>query len=308
MTSADTATISLVGIALFTIFGPSPFLTNAFAQSNSVESSMSYNSSYKVTAADVTIPVTIEAENHVYQAGDEVRVTGFVWIELVNRIDTLDLITLEAKDGQGNIIARENATIGSDGKYSTSFRLLEGASSGTYTVQARIELEADALGLVEAITSAALQSSTEFVVADPAEHKIMADNQEFNVVIASNSGINEVTLNQEDKKLSFLVEGSDGTTGVTEISIPKAMLSGDMTVLIDQNIAIEDDVLLKLDTATETVFEINYKHSIHIVEVAGTNVVPEFPLAIVIMAITIGAMIVVSTVAKRGGNWNVSGR
>lgn len=307
--TADTTTIALVGIALFTILGPSAFFINAFAQSDStnlgVESNMNYNSSYEVAAADVTAPVTIEAENHVYYPGDDVRVTGFVWIEIVNRIDTLDVITLEAKDGQGNIIARENATIVSDGKYTTSFALLDGASSGTYTVQARIELEADALGLVQAITSAALQSSTEFVVAEPTEHKITADNREFDVVIASNSGINEVTLNQEDKKLSFLVEGNDGTTGVTEIRIPKAMLSGDMTVLIDQNIAIEDDVLLKSDTATETVFEINYKHSIHRVEVAGTNVVPEFPVAIVIMAVTIGAMIVVSTLAKRRGNWTI---
>jgi hypothetical protein len=106
-----------------------------------------------------------------------------------------------------------------------------------------------------------------------------------------------------------MVEGNDGTTGVTEIRIPKAMLSGDMTVLIDQNIAVEDDVLLKSDTATETVLEINYKHSIHRVEVAGTNVVPEFPVAIVIMAITIGTMIVVSTLAKQRGNWSIlSGR
>jgi len=310
---ADTTKIALLGIAMFTILGPSTFLTSAFAQSDSmnlgVESNMSYNSSYKVAPADVTTPITIEAENHVYYPGDDVRVTGFVWIELVNRIDALDVITLEAKDGQGNIIARENATIGSDGKYTTSFTLLDSASSGTYTAQARVELEADALGLVEAITSATLQSSREFVVAEPIEHKITADNKEFDVVIASNSGINEVTLNQADKKLSFLVEDNDGTTGVTEIRIPKAMLSGDMTVLIDQNIAIEDDVLLKSDTATETTFEINYEHSIHRVEIAGTNVVPEFPVAIVIMATTIGAMIAVSTLAKRGGNWSIlSGR
>ncbi len=305
MTSADPANISLVGIALFAIFSPGAFLINAFAQSDSidlgVESSTRYSTSYEVIAADVTSPVTIEAENHVYYPGDDVTVTGFVWIELVNRIDALDVLTLEAKDGQGNVIARENATIGSDGKYTTSFALLDSATSGTYSVQSRIELEADALGLVQAITSAALQSSAEIVVAVPTEHKIMAENQEFDVMIASNSGINEVNLNKEDKKLSFLVEGSDGTTGVTEIRIPKAMLSGDMTVLIDQNIAIEDDVLLKSDTATETVFEINYKHSIHRVEIAGTNVVPEFPVAIVIAAVTIGAMIGVSTLAKRRG-------
>lgn len=293
------------GIIVILLFVPMSLFTEVLAQSNTdtqAESTTGYKTSYQVAPADVVSPLTVQVESHVYSSGDQVKVMGMVWLELVERIDAIDIVKIEAKDGQGNVIARENTTVGNDGTYTTTFALLDGANTGTYTIQARIEVEADALGLVSAITSAALQSSIEFAVAEPVEHSITAENQEFVVSIASNSGISEVQLNQEEKKLSFFAEGNTGTTGVTEIKIPKSLLSGDMTVLIDQNIAVEDDILLKSDTDVETTLEINYKHSIHRVEVAGTNVVPEFPLAILIMAAAIGTISVASTVLRLRGN------
>jgi hypothetical protein len=287
------------------LFIPVSLFAEVFAQSDAgtqAESAAGYRTSYQVASADVASPLTVQVENHVYSPGDDVKVMGLVWLELIERIDAIDIVKVEAKDGQGNVIARENTTVGNDGSYAATFALLDGASTGTYTIQARIEVEADALGLVNAITSAALQSSIEFAVAEPVEHNITTENQEFVVSIASNSGISEVQLNREDKKLSFFAEGNTGTTGMTEIKIPKSLLSGDMTVLIDQNIAAEDDVLLKSDTGAETTLEINYKHSIHRVEVAGTNVVPEFPLAILIMAAAIGTIAVASTVLRLRGS------
>ena len=289
--------------ALLIILIPGIFLTDAFAQSDpdeiGAESEANYKMTYDVAIPDVTSPVTLEVEHHVYSPGDEVKIKGFVWMDLVERIDISDALVIESKDGQGNTIARENTTVGPDGRYEATFALLESANKGTYTVQARIELEADALGVVKAITSAALQSSTEFAVAESAEYKVNVEDQEFTVLIASNSGVNAFQFNQEDKKVSFFVEGNDGTTGITEIKIPKSMLSGDLTVLIDQNVANVYDVLLKSDTASETALEINYKHSIHRIEVAGTNVVPEFPVALLVMAITIGSVIVASIILRR---------
>lgn len=291
----------LTAAILFAIL--STALIPAFAQGGSGSMATGaeldgFNTSYELAAADITSPVTLGVENHLYYPGEEVRVDGSVWTELVSQIDTLELVNIEAKDSQGNIIARETATVENDGKYGTSFSLLDGGATGIYSVQARIELDADALGLVKAITSATLQSSSEFVVAEPREYEVTAESQEFNVTIASNSGITDVKLNQPGKRVSFFAEGSDGTTGVTEITIPKAMLSGNMTILLDQNLVPDEDVLLKSNTATEAVFEINYKHSIHRVEVVGTNVVPEFPLSILVVALAVGAIVVLSTLGK----------
>ena len=258
-----------------------------------------YATSYELALPDVTKPLTVQIEHHMYNPGDDVKVRGSVWTELVEKVDALNIVKIEAKDGQGNVKAREDATVESDGNYTTSFALLDGAQEGTYIVEARIELEADALGIVNAITSAALQTSIEFAVAEPDGHKVIVENQEFTVVISSNSGISELSLNQQDKRVAFFVEGNDGTTGVTEITIPTALLSGEMTVLIDQSVAAEDAVLLKSNTEVETTFEINYKHSIHRVEVAGTNVVPEFPVTWLIMAVTIGSIIGVTALRRR---------
>lgn len=311
MTYADATRNVVTGALLIVILAPGTLLIGAFAQNSGdtesgVQTTTNYTTSYEIKTPDVTSPVTLEAENHVYYPGEEVKVTGFVWTELLETVESLNAISIEAKDGQGNVVARNNASIGSDGKYVAGLALLDSANTGLYTVQAKIELEADALGLVKALTSATLQSSAEFVVAEAVAHPVMVEDQEFEVLLASNSGINAPEFKQQDKKFVFFVEGDDGTTGVTEITIPKALLSGNMSVFIDQNIVVSDEVLLKSDTATETVFEINYHHSIHRVEVAGTNVVPEIPAAVAILVVAIGAIVVMSTLTQHRLNRGAS--
>ena len=71
----------------------------------------------------------------------------------------------------------------------------------------------------------------------------------------------------------FRVEGETGTSGVTQVTIPKAMLSGEMTVMIDgQVVSFEsNDVIVVSDTSAETTFEINYAHSEHEMAVTGTQ-------------------------------------
>jgi len=51
--------------------------------------------------------------------------------------------------------------------------------------------------------------------------------------MTSNSNVSNVGLHQEAKRVSLTVECETGTTGAAELTIPKAMLSGEMTVLID---------------------------------------------------------------------------
>lgn len=267
-----------------------------------MEINADYVLSYPVATAEITTPVTVGIENHLYYPGDTLTVSGSVWLELVERVDALDIVKIEMRDGSGNVVAREDANVTADGRYETAVQLLDSAGTGAYTVEARVELEADALGIVRTLTSAALQSSIQFAVANQVEHDVNAEGQNFTVWIASNSGVNNFEFRQQEKKVSFFVEGVDGTTGVTEITIPKELLSGQMTILIDQNVAAKEDVLLKSDTQAETTFEINYKHSIHRVEVAGTNVVPEFPVTLLLTAAAIGTITLTTIVLKRRAN------
>jgi hypothetical protein len=259
-----------------------------------------YVLSYPKATAEITTPVTVHIEHRLYAPGDSMAVTGSVWLELVERVDALDLVKVQITDGSGNVVARDDANVTADGSYETTLKLLDSAAKGTYTVEAKVELEGDALGIVNTITSAALQSSIQFAVAEPVEQPVNAEGQDFTVWIASNSAVENFEFKQQEKKVEFFVEGNDGTTGVTEITIPKELLSGQMTVLIDQNVVAKENVLLKSDTETATTFEINYKHSIHRVEVAGTNVVPEFPLSLLIMAAAIGIVMLTVTALRRG--------
>jgi hypothetical protein len=175
---------------------------------------------------------------------------------------------------------------------------LDSTGKGTYTVTTAIQVDADALGIIKTITSAALQSSMQIAVATPEEHQVSAENQDFTVTIASNSALSDFQFRQQEKKISFLVEGDAGTTGVTEISIPKKLLSGDMSVFVDQNLVTKENVLLKSDTEAQSTFEINYHHSIHRAEIAGTNVVPEFPIAMLAMAASIGSVIAMLVIMR----------
>ncbi len=302
----------LAFLAIVIGFSAPQFLTStlAYAQSSygnnqiagETDVTADYELSYPVATADITAPVTIGSENHLYYPGDTVTVRGSVWLELVERVDALDIVKIEIKDGDGNVVAREDANVTADGGYETTLRLLDSAGTGAYTVEARVELEADALGIVQTITSAALQSSMQFAVADRVEHNVDAEGQNFAVWIASNSGVDSFEFRQQEKKVSFFVDGVDGTVGVTEITIPKDLLSGQMSIMIDQNLVAKEDVLLKSDTQAETTFEINYKHSIHRVEVAGTNVVPEFPETLLLAAAAIGTITFATAVLRRRAN------
>ena len=280
----------------------SGFLLSAAAQSDGTNVETAYSANYRLATADVTQPITVNSENHLYHPGDRVIVRGLVWSEVVDRVESLNAIKLEVKNGGGDVVAMSDAELNREtGGFTASLKLPDNAPGGTYSVESRIELEADVLGIIEAITSATLQSSVKIAVAEAQTQEVTVGNQTFSITVASNSALDGFEFKQQDKAVSVFAEGDTGTTGVLEISIPKAMLSGEMAVFIDGSLASEDQVLLKSDTATETTFEINYSHSIHQIEVTGTNVVPEFPVTAIVIAAAIGSGIVVATRIKMAG-------
>jgi hypothetical protein len=302
---------SIMFVAIMTTaalaFLPAPAAAQNASSTASANTTAAYDASYKQNAPTIARPVTIELKHHLYHPGDRVQVQGSILMDIVSRVDQLDVVRVELKDSAGNVIARQNATVDkSSGAYSGSLLLLDNAGKGTYTAESRVALEADALGIVSAITSATLQSSMQFAVAQPQEFHVNAGAQNFTVTVASNSAINDFQFRQSDKRVSFFVEGSDGTTGVTEITIPKALLSGHMSVFMDQSLVNDGDVIVKSETEAATTFEINYHHSIHRMEVAGTNVVPEFPMAsVAAIAGAIGIIVAISrsklSIFRRGG-------
>ena len=270
-------------------------LTTALAQNVELQTS------YFLDVPDVTKPMTMKVDQHVYHAGEEIIVEGSVWSEIIDNVDALEVVKLELKTEEGDVVERKDAQVNAeDGNFETTMQLLDSTGEGTYTLEAGLELEADALGIIKTITSVALRSSVQFAVAEPVDYPVNAEDQDFTVNIATNSEVDNFEFSQQEKKISFVVDGEDGSAGFAEVTIPKRLLSGEMTVFVDENVVTTNDVIAKSNTETEMTLEINYHHSIHQIEIVGTNVVPEFPLVAIVIATTIAMVIGISLVAKKG--------
>lgn len=274
------------------------------AQSGSMEGSaqISYKTAYPKASADSDNSVTVQSEHHLYRPGDTVKITGSVSSEMREETES-DTVTVKLMNAEGTAVAEQQAQVDANGEYSVSLELPADAE-GEYSAGSKLEVEASVLGLLDAELVAKLESSTAFAVASSSSIDITVEGEgEFQVEIASNSTVDSVVLKQEEKMVAFRVEGETGTRGVTQVTVPKAMLSGEMTVMIDGQVVSSEsnDVIVTSDTSAETTFEINYSHSEHDVAVTGTNVVPEFPLATLVMAGAVASIIAALAIAKRKG-------
>lgn len=278
----------------------------ASAQSGSTEGSaqsqVSYKTAYPKASADSDSSVTVQSERHLYRPGDTVVITGSVSSGMREETES-DTVTVRLMDAEGTAVAEQQAQVDSSGEYSVSMELPADAD-GQYSAGSKLEVEASVLGLLGAEITARLESSTTFVVASSSSFDITAEGgEEFQVEIASNSTVDSVKLDQEAKMVTFRVDGETGTRGVTQVTVPKAMLSGEMMVMIDGQVVSPEsnDVIVISDTSAETTFEINYSHSEHNVAITGTNVVPEFPLATLVMAGAVGSIITALAIVKKKG-------
>lgn len=273
-----------------------------------------YKPAYPKVAADSKNSLTVQSERHLYKPGEEVKVEGSVWSSLLAQINGAGgagggegLVTVQVTDNKGAVVASQGVPISSQGEYSVVFTLPPDAELGAYTIESKVQVKADLLGgLLSADLTAKLPqpSAAKFVVVSPQAFAVQAEGKEFEVRIASNSTtVSDFRFDQEAKKVSFTVEGETGTRGVTQVTLQKPMLSGQMTVLIDGEVVNPESnsVIVTSDTSSEMTLEINYHHSKHVIEVAGTNVVPEFPVSMVVMAVAIGSIVAAVTVAGKRG-------
>ena len=143
-------------------------------------------------------------------------------------------------------------------------------------------------------------ASTKIAVVPAQVFKINVENHgDFDVKIASNSTVNDIKFNGDQKKVSVVVEGESGTKGVTHISIPKSMVSGTFKVMIDGKAMANDQVIVTSSSEIETELEVNYSHSVHTIDVIGTQAVPEFgSIVMVMLIVSIVSVIVISARSK----------
>ncbi len=274
---------------------------NSHASSNESESHGHYKNNYEKISANSDDEFTVQSQKHLYKPGDNVTIQGSIWSDLMTSVGNINTVSIQVKDNDGNVVYDGKVQVDANGDYTTQFQIPSDAKKGAYTVDVNADVSADVLGNLTLETKAALDSSTKFVVASPNSMSVKAEGRDFDVQVASNStNVSDLNFDEQNKKLSFTVQGDTGTKGVTEITIPKSLLSGDLTVMIDGQAMAQSDVVETANTDTETTLELNYHHSTHQIDIVGTNAVPEFssvaPLVLVASVLTV---VVISTRVKR---------
>ncbi len=140
---------------------------------------------------------------------------------------------------------------------------------------------------IQAVMSASSSGETISIASGTYDENIITTNYlvEFNgsiflCSVVSNSSVSGFTFSDEpQKKITLNVTGETGTAGICNITIPKQLIEPPYIMLMDGVHAYPSIVTLK-ENATHTSFCYNYIHSTHLIEIIGTQVVPEFPTII----------------------------
>jgi hypothetical protein len=126
------------------------------------------------------------------------------------------------------------------------------------------------------------------------EQTVSVKGQHVNIKIETSSNLSNFRLSEEEKKLSFTVEGTTGTKGVAVIPLHN-VLAGPYTVTIDGQ-PTEDFIVIVDKTTGEQIMQLSYSHSVHDIAITGASVVPEFPVQLIAI---LGALIGIIAVIGR---------
>ncbi|MFI5405559.1 MAG: MG2 domain-containing protein [Nitrososphaerales archaeon] len=247
---------------------------------------------------------TVQTQQMLYKPGDMLRVEGSVWSNLMAQLGGTNMITIQVLDSKGTLVKESNVQMKSDGNFDAEVLLPTSVINGEYTIKSKIVTDSSILGVLSAETKSNLESTTKVMVFMPSTVKIKVQgHDDFEVKVASNSKVSKIEFKEPEKKVTLMVEGETGTKGVTQVSIPKALLSGQMSVMIDGKVMASDDVIVTTNTEATTTLELNYHHSTHTIDIVGTNAVPEFgALASIILVVAISGIVVLST---KYGNFGI---
>jgi hypothetical protein len=122
--------------------------------------------------------------------------------------------------------------------------------------------------------------------------QIEAQNKTFDISV-SGEGIQSLDFSQE---LQTIYLENDGTAGTLEVVIPKELLGGTFTILID-NEHIQPKIS---ESDTESRILLERPANSTAITIQGTNVIPEFPFTIVTFSATLGLVTVILQYLFRG--------
>jgi len=127
-------------------------------------------------------------------------------------------------------------------------------------------------------------------------HQVVVSNQTFDVYTITNSTISNFKFSQSDKMISFNVTGPSGTIGFCNVTIPKNLMWGEFTVLVNGESPIE---LILSSNATHNSFYFTFEFQHSKVQIIATEVAPEFPIWTSMLLILIVLTVAIAIYKRR---------
>jgi parallel beta-helix repeat protein len=119
----------------------------------------------------------------------------------------------------------------------------------------------------------------------------------YHVVLTSNSTVSTFKFNEPQKQISFNVTGPINTAGYCNITIPKALLSGNPWIIFMDGEQITN--YAQTQNETHTTLHLIYTHSTKTVLIQGTSVIPEFPPTMLLPLLMVATLIATVLLKKK---------
>jgi len=125
------------------------------------------------------------------------------------------------------------------------------------------------------------------------------NNETYTVQVQSNLTVTDFMFSQSLKQITFNTDGSSGTMGFCNVTIPKDLLAGQYSVFVDDSQPLVFD---EQSNESHTFLFFNYPHSSNVIRIEGTTVIPEFPswtlLLVPLITLTVALSIYKRRLAK----------
>jgi hypothetical protein len=126
-------------------------------------------------------------------------------------------------------------------------------------------------------------------------HYVIYDQNTYVVETCSNSTLSDLVFHQTVSRIQFSVDGTTGTTGFCNITIPADLMSGTFSIYKDDLLLFENLNYTQISNGTHYHFGLTYAHGIHMIQIFSSIVIPELSSLLFLSSLTIAtvAMIII---------------
>lgn len=233
--------------------------------------------------------IVVETDKDTYERGDTMVISG----EVRKVVNTIPL-TIQIIDPNQNVVHVDQILVAQDGRFSLTVPV-EGPlwkTPGNYTLMVQYGFK-HILGTVQfQFEEFEMPTIGAFNVKD----KPSGQNFDLNYTITG--GIVK-SMYLEPQDLALIVELDTKNQGMIHLQIPRLLLDAKKSSNVDESfiVLVNDE---EISSAREGTYDSNYRvidipiaNGDSKIEIIGTTVIPEFPIAIIVLIIAIFSMILV---------------